>query len=604
MDKPASVAPRGFSFSFKLLAGIVGLMLVAGTAALSTIQRLIAANYRELLTEQFVDEMRSEAERRSAEETNLISAFYDSTKNPRLSAAYIVAHQHGDVRAFYANLGEEIEGTMLQVEREELPAAPLIRFVDMDGTYFSPPPEIVDDFGIWSPYDEDALRRAFVQLATDEEEAYDAMPRMGYELFALPDGTQQLNRLLVFPFYNNREYFCGDIVFCYPIRIGGEANQAEISGLWLQGNLIVDNRLSPSLQEELRKIVAGADGTSTQTLGNIGRGNEEFTVFRQSIAVDSRFPSVSMLSLFSLAQQRDLLENIRNTILTVAAVTLIISILFAIVFSRQITRSISRLVGATLRIAKGDFDIQLPVTSNDEVGRLTASFNRMASDLSLKERYRAVLDKVTDPRVAEALTGGKLELGGEELEVTVLFADIRNFTAMTEQMEPHAVVRFLNEHMTALTAIVSEHGGVVDKFVGDEIMVVFGAPQSTGNEAAKALQCARRMMRRRMELNEGSAPPVEIGIGLASGVVLAGCMGSEDRLNYTVLGPVVNLASRLCSLARAGEIRFDRHTYERLSDKPIEAESEKLLVRGFLQKIDTFTIRATVAPAHVLPHEP
>lgn len=602
-DSPTSELPRGFSFSFKLLAGIIALLLVAGFIAITAIQNLVAASYRELLTDQFVQEMEQDGKERAAEETNLISAFSDSTTNPRLSAAYIVANQYGDVRAFYANLGEELEGLMLQLEKKELPAAPFIRFVNENGDYFAPPEEIVDDFGIWSPYEEDALRKAFVPLATGQEEAYDAHPRLGYRLFALPDGRMQLHRLLVFPFYNNRDYFCGDIIFCFPIRVGGSEEQAAHSGIWIQDALIVDEHMPDALRPELRQLITTTLASPAQMLGNIGVETNEFTVFCQPIAVDTRFPAVSTISLFSLAQQRELLANIRETILTVAALSLIVSIFFAIIFSRQITRTISHLVDATLRIAKGDFDVRLPVTTRDEIGRLTAAFNRMAADLSLKERYRSVLDKVTDPRVADALTGGKLELGGEELPVTVLFADIRNFTAMTEKMAPHAVVSFLNEHMTALTEIVAAHHGVVDKFVGDEIMVIFGAPQSTGNEADQALACARAMMRRRIELNETSKSPAQIGIGLASGIVLAGCMGSEDRLNYTVLGPVVNLASRLCSAARAGEIRFEQMTFESLADKPTDALREELLVRGFLQKIETYTVCVTIPPHNVTAHD-
>ena len=116
--------------------------------------------------------------------------------------------------------------------------------------------------------------------------------------------------------------------------------------------------------------------------------------------------------------------------------------------------------------------------------------------------------------------------------------------------------------MTALTDVAYQHGGIVDKFVGDLIMVLFGAPLSTGEDAVRAVQCALSMLRVRRELNEVSKHSMEVGIGLATGSVVAGCMGSDQRLSYTVLGHRVNLASRLCSIAQAGEIIMDEETYE------------------------------------------
>lgn len=145
--------------------------------------------------------------------------------------------------------------------------------------------------------------------------------------------------------------------------------------------------------------------------------------------------------------------------------------------------------------------------------------------------------------------------------VTMLFCDIRGFTALTENMPPAEVIELLNEHMTALTEVAYEHGGIVDKFVGDLIMVLFGAPVSTGEDAARAVQCALSMRQVRRSLNRTSKHSLEIGIGIATGPVVAGCMGSDQRLSYTVLGHRVNLASRLCSIAQAGEIVMDAETH-------------------------------------------
>ena len=117
-----------------------------------------------------------------------------------------------------------------------------------------------------------------------------------------------------------------------------------------------------------------------------------------------------------------------------------------------------------------------------------------------------------------------------------MFCDIRGFTALTQNMNPTEVIAMLNEHMTVLTRVVTEHHGVVDKFIGDSIMALFGAPKSYGDDALNAVRCAQQMMAERAKLNATSVYKIQMGIGLASGRVLAGNMGSADRSNYTVLG--------------------------------------------------------------------
>jgi class 3 adenylate cyclase len=148
-----------------------------------------------------------------------------------------------------------------------------------------------------------------------------------------------------------------------------------------------------------------------------------------------------------------------------------------------------------------------------------------------------------------------ITLGGEVRDVTVLFCDIRNFTQITQGMPPGEVIDMINEHMTALTAVVKEHNGVLDKFVGDLLMAVFGAPIRQENYTFEAARCALHLQAERQKLNETSRHKLQVGIGLATGEVLAGCMGSTARLNYTVLGERVNLASRLCDEARASAHR-------------------------------------------------
>jgi class 3 adenylate cyclase len=234
--------------------------------------------------------------------------------------------------------------------------------------------------------------------------------------------------------------------------------------------------------------------------------------------------------------------------------------------------------------------VRLTVRNRDEIGQLTASFNEMTEGLKQKEKYRAVLDMVADKDVAEQMMQGSSSLGGELRDISVLFCDIRGFTAMTQDMPPKEVIDLMNDHFTAMTNVVYEHDGVVDKFVGDLIMGVFGAPKSYGNDAHNAARCCVRMIQEREKMNETAEQSIHVGIGLASGEAVAGCMGSEDRLNYTVMGARVNLSSRLCSVAGRDETVIDQGTYELLKDY-VEVEAlPELQVKGFNDPVQAYRL--------------
>src|SRR5437868_860351 len=168
----------------------------------------------------------------------------------------------------------------------------------------------------------------------------------------------------------------------------------------------------------------------------------------------------------------------------------------------------------------------MPVRSPGELGEISAGLNEKGVGLAQKERDRTVLNLVADEKIAQQLVSGEIALGGELREVSILFCDIRNFTAMTQTMPPEEVIEMLNEHMTALTRVVKEHNGVLDKFVGDLLMAVFGAPVTHGNDPFDAAQCALGLLRQREALNQISRYQLTIGLGLATGPVVAGCMGS------------------------------------------------------------------------------
>jgi class 3 adenylate cyclase len=202
--------------------------------------------------------------------------------------------------------------------------------------------------------------------------------------------------------------------------------------------------------------------------------------------------------------------------------------------------------------------------------RITEMFARLAGEADrgasgavrmLKELHAAVVDRETSARalrefvpsqVADRLGSAPLE--PEELETTILFSDIRGFTTLSERLPPRELASLLAAHLAAMAEVVLAHGGTIDKFAGDAVMAVFGAPDPIPDHAERALRCALAMQARQYELNEGAETPLEMGIGVNTGVVVAGTVGGAGRLEYTVVGDAVNVAQRLESAAGPGEV--------------------------------------------------
>ncbi len=188
------------------------------------------------------------------------------------------------------------------------------------------------------------------------------------------------------------------------------------------------------------------------------------------------------------------------------------------------------------------------------------------------EKKRANFSRFLSPAVVEHLMqeDEEVKLGGEKRHVTIMFCDIRGFTPLSEGLAPDRLVDFLNEHFTAMTRIVFQHGGTLDKYIGDEVMALFGAPFTSQNDCVLAARAALAMQAKNKELNEGRSqrgfPPFEIGIGINTGEVFTGYVGSPERLDYSVIGDHVNIAARLCSVAEPGQIIIGEQTYDAIKD--------------------------------------
>ena len=412
-------------------------------------------------------------------------------------------------------------------------------------------------------------------------------------------GADRLTEVIVTPVRNDGKVIGVMVYGIWFFDIASAATEKMISdvsdiesGTWLEGKLYtrtipseVREELSKQLSEEIRAHPEPRDNFIIQLHGIPHR------VFYTALNEGSSLPVAYKIGLYSWASALEAQGELRQQILGFSGAALVGALIVSLLLAHGLSVPIRELVSATERISEGDFAVALPVRSKDDLGQLAQSFNEMAAGLALKDKYHSILHTIADKDVAQQLLEGKIALGGELREATVMFCDIRGFTALTQNMDPAEVITLLNEHMTVLTKIVTEHHGVVDKFIGDSIMALFGAPKSYGDDALNAVRCAQRMIAERAKLNETSRYHLQIGIGLATGQVLAGNMGSADRSNYTVLGERVNLAARLCSVAGRGEIVIGPTTREQLGDRITVEAMDPMQLKGFSESIVAYKLR-------------
>lgn len=402
------------------------------------------------------------------------------------------------------------------------------------------------------------------------------------------------------------------------LQLAGSATEPLFAGDYLSLELMVKKfqslpRVSGvTILNQDRKVVAksGVQG-NVETIGELIDSPSEQPTRIQSIGEDGllavttpiRYRDVVGGHIYILIQSDTLMYNyMRNlvVVLFVVGLVAVLALWVAYRISRYITRPINELLDVTHRISEGQYEQKGDGRDrrNDELGKLLQAINDMGEGLLKKSQVESLLNNFLAKDVADRVIHqlDTVSVGGERVEATVLFADIVGFTSMSENLSPEEVGEFLNETFSYLNVCSKLYFGTIDKFIGDCAMVVFGAPKTDHDHRMHAVACAVLMQKLIHNINmvraEKGKPLVQLRIGINSGKMLAGIVGTKDKMEYTVVGDSVNLASRLCSEAEPGQIITTQRVHDALiaDGKIVASPYKKLRVRGKVEPVDTYLI--------------
>jgi adenylate cyclase len=287
--------------------------------------------------------------------------------------------------------------------------------------------------------------------------------------------------------------------------------------------------------------------------------------------------------------------------LGVAGVSLALSAFMALYIGRTLVRPIRDLESSMTRVEAGDLDATAAVRSDDELGRLAASFNRMVEGVRRASYIRDLFGQYVTPELASVAIEHQGRLDGQLVNSTIIFSDIRDFTGVSEALPASNLIEMLNRYFARMAAVVVEHGGVVNKYGGDSLLAVFGSPLNPNvDHPARAVRAAMEMTRALGDFNREQSnaylPEIMIGIGIATGDVVAGNVGSAKKLEYTVLGDAVNVAARLQEMTKevGHTILANAETARAAAGEAKFLEVGEVDVRGRQKKARVFTVQTEV----------
>jgi adenylate cyclase len=283
-------------------------------------------------------------------------------------------------------------------------------------------------------------------------------------------------------------------------------------------------------------------------------------------------------------------------IAAIGMMALMTALLTGLLLASNISGPVGALVDAMEEVARGNLRHRAPVERHDELGFLARAFNVMVGGLQEKERIKDTFGRFVSRDVADAVLNDRVPLAGERLEVSILFQDIRGFSALSESLDPARLLRVLNQFFTEVVAAVETEGGMVKQFTGDGVMALFGAPRPCPDHPQRAVRAAlglvARLVRLNTELRGLGMPPLRIGVGIHAGEVVAGLIGPDNRVEYGVVGEPVNLASRVEELTKdfGATILVSRQIAGRLGSEFVLGRTAVLPIKGKARPVEVIEI--------------
>jgi adenylate cyclase len=371
----------------------------------------------------------------------------------------------------------------------------------------------------------------------------------------------------------------------------------------LQGDIIskagiLHQEKNPETRNFLKQTIKSGESSHIWEWRSLhGNNRHGVMTFIQPVTYQEVIAGYAQVS-FSQSGMRESASRALQAIIAATILIIVLGIGMAFALGRRITQPIDKLVNASRAIGQGDYSFRFRDRRKDELGLLMEAFNEMAQGMLEKTQVKSALSRYVSAGVAREILSNLDDVGlsGKRVEGSVLFADIKGFTQIAEKIRPEELVSILNRYFTLITCACEINHGMVDKYMGDGVMLVFGAPEPDTDHAYHAISCAlliQKLVAHENALREEQGKfPVQFRIGVNTGSMLAGNMGSRERMEYTVVGDTVNLASRLCGITNGNEIVISREMYLRddVRKRVIAGEYQSIQLRGISQPVSTYRV--------------
>ena len=352
----------------------------------------------------------------------------------------------------------------------------------------------------------------------------------------------------------------------------------------------------------LAQLIANPPGSMTWELPAAGTAHRKVISFVQPVTFQNVTVGYAMVTFSQAGMEQSMRQSI-HAIIGATILIILLGIAMAFALGKRIYEPIDQLVDASRAIGNGEYKFRFKERRDDELGQLMSAFNDMAEGMLEKSQVMDALSRYVSPGVAKEILANlnEVELSGKRIDGTVIFADIAGFTQIAEEIGPEEIVSILNKYFSLITRACELNHGMVDKYLGDGIMLVFGAPQPDENHRFHAISCALLMQRlvdhENAQREQHGLFPIKFKIGINSGLMLAGNMGSRERMEYTVVGDAVNLASRLCSISNSGQIVISKDLYQHpnVEERVIAGEYQSIHLRGIREPVSSYIVEALAA---------